>query len=451
MNNIYPLPGAVLPATWNISAGKGATDIRSRNMHIPTDISPLSRVIRDHEMAHVKYSPQNVPLGQGTAILAAEDCRIAILAWQRHSIDTVGAEFLEMPTVQNPYEAALYALALGLDNTACLEKRNKLLESLTPKQRGIFQRARNIILDAPETIHSSIAAAHLLQELKEENNTDSEDEAEGEGKENSEGNPDAGDFEEEDEDEEEEKDLPPSLEKLFAKAVEQTAKEKVKEAQFQLRSSDPIKSKAAAAQLMDSITNPNWRWGEMTIQHPSRTTPKHARKKAKRRAEPMGVRLARPERWLLDRAIFATNPTKRGSGALLGSLLIDISGSMHINPEDLEEIARLAPNAIVATYGGTDRAKAGALAIIANGGTMAYELEPIGADGSNVVDGPALRWLARQKAPRYWISDGAVTGVVDDSAPGYAREALWVFVEDNQITRYNDINDFMRGLGLWQH
>ena len=31
----------------------------------------------------------------------------------------------------------------------------------------------------------------------------------------------------------------------------------------------------------------------------------------------------------------------------------------------------------------------------------------------NIVDGPALRWLARQPGPRFWISDGVVTGEGD--------------------------------------
>ena len=32
-----------------------------------------------------------------------------------------------------------------------------------------------------------------------------------------------------------------------------------------------------------------------------------------------------------------------------------------------------------------------------------------------MVDGPALRWLARQDRPRIWVSDGVVTGVGDDN------------------------------------
>jgi len=37
-----------------------------------------------------------------------------------------------------------------------------------------------------------------------------------------------------------------------------------------------------------------------------------------------------------------------------------------------------------------------------------------GRHGSgNVVDGPALAWLARQPRPRIWFCDGAVTGIGD--------------------------------------
>jgi hypothetical protein len=39
----------------------------------------------------------------------------------------------------------------------------------------------------------------------------------------------------------------------------------------------------------------------------------------------------------------------------------------------------------------------------------------------NVVDEPALRWLARQRAPRYWVSDGGVSGVGDRSSAGVQR------------------------------
>lgn len=30
--------------------------------------------------------------------------------------------------------------------------------------------------------------------------------------------------------------------------------------------------------------------------------------------------------------------------------------------------------------------------------------------GANLIDGPALMWLAKKNEPRFWVSDGLVTG-----------------------------------------
>jgi len=55
----------------------------------------------------------------------------------------------------------------------------------------------------------------------------------------------------------------------------------------------------------------------------------------------------------------------------------------------------------------------GELRIVASGTrrAAAAHLHPYAA--GNIVDVPALQWLARQPAPRLWISDGRVTGVGD--------------------------------------
>jgi hypothetical protein len=44
----------------------------------------------------------------------------------------------------------------------------------------------------------------------------------------------------------------------------------------------------------------------------------------------------------------------------------------------------------------------------------------------NVVDGPALRWLARQPEPRIWISDGHVTGIADQPSSDLAVDAIHI-------------------------
>ena len=41
----------------------------------------------------------------------------------------------------------------------------------------------------------------------------------------------------------------------------------------------------------------------------------------------------------------------------------------------------------------------------------------------NIVDGPALQWLAKQPEPRLWISDGYVTGKHDTTSVDLGAEA----------------------------
>ena len=52
----------------------------------------------------------------------------------------------------------------------------------------------------------------------------------------------------------------------------------------------------------------------------------------------------------------------------------------------------------------------------------------------NVIDGPALDWLAAQAEPRFWLSDGLVTGVGDASGTGNTHYAERV-MRDAKITR----------------
>ena len=40
----------------------------------------------------------------------------------------------------------------------------------------------------------------------------------------------------------------------------------------------------------------------------------------------------------------------------------------------------------------------------------------------NIVDGPALEWLAKQAEPRIWISDAAVTGINEVQHPVLVAE-----------------------------
>ncbi len=124
-------------------------------------------------------------------------------------------------------------------------------------------------------------------------------------------------------------------------------------------------------------------------------------------------------RWPTDKAIFR----RRRSGHGGASVLVDTSGSMSIEVSDLDRLLLATPaGARVAIYSATRRS--GELRIIAhrNRRALAADLEPYGR--ANVVDVPALEWLAKQPGPRLWVSDGKVTGIGDQpSEPVTARVA----------------------------
>ena len=94
-----------------------------------------------------------------------------------------------------------------------------------------------------------------------------------------------------------------------------------------------------------------------------------------------------------------------------GSMLVDLSGSMSWSEEHLLEVVEAAPAALVATYSG--QGERGTLRVVARGGRRARDKHITARNDGNVVDGPALAWLGRQKSPRVWFSDGGVTGVND--------------------------------------
>ena len=97
--------------------------------------------------------------------------------------------------------------------------------------------------------------------------------------------------------------------------------------------------------------------------------------------------------------------------------MIDASGSMHFNGHDLLEIMKLLPAVTIAMYNGSYNT--GDLRIIAkNGLRVSDEYLNIHSGRGNVIDGPALRWLAEQPARRIWVSDMKVFGK-NDSSCGY--------------------------------
>jgi hypothetical protein len=103
-----------------------------------------------------------------------------------------------------------------------------------------------------------------------------------------------------------------------------------------------------------------------------------------------------------------------------GTILVDASGSMGMQPQHILALLETAPMATVASY--SMESNKGELHIHAVKGRYTENPEICGS--GNGVDGPALRWLMTQKRPRVWITDGGVTGQYDHGHPLLSRECI---------------------------
>lgn len=181
-------------------------------------------------------------------------------------------------------------------------------------------------------------------------------------------------------------------------------------------------------------------WGRMTIDEPNRPLPSTSRRSC-HQARDYGTYLRNPHRMPVDGRVFSTKKTARAV-----SLLIDASGSMSLSDQNLVTILRAVPAAVVACYSG-DRDK-GVLRVLAKDGrrvTGDLVTRPSGC--CNVIDGPALDWLAAQPAPRFWLSDGGVTGIGDVGGSWNTEYAKNV-CDRARITRHGKIKDLLAAVRI---
>jgi hypothetical protein len=155
-------------------------------------------------------------------------------------------------------------------------------------------------------------------------------------------------------------------------------------------------------------------WGEMRTHEPPLTVNLQARLKNGREYRPQdyGYNPKYINRYCIDKKIFKQRQRVKG-----GTILIDASGSMRFSGKDILDIMMILPAVNIAMYNGSGNY--GDLRIIAkNGLRVSDEYLNIHSGRGNVIDGPALRWLAEQPARRIWVSDMKVFGK-NDSSIGY--------------------------------
>jgi hypothetical protein len=161
------------------------------------------------------------------------------------------------------------------------------------------------------------------------------------------------------------------------------------------------------------------------------------------RAAQEGSLMRYPHRFDLDMAIF-----RRTQRVVGGTVLIDTSGSMALDAAGIDKILLASTAAtLIAIYSGQN--DHGELRVIAKGDKRADPKDLVPYGKGNVIDEPALAWLARQSEPRIWISDGGVTGIGDSPSHGLTARCQEI-VQRARILRVKTIQEAAATLARWR-
>lgn len=369
---ISPLPEAIDGSRWTVKEGSGSCDTVNRILGVPMDDSDGSRFIRNHELGHAKITPRKPAFRLckqfGLSMVAMQICEDLRIHRYLHSIGVATCGSLSETEAEE-----IILKTAGSDRMLAAH----LVASMHTDDYGRILSAFIRHIEEARVEHLTRMARLVDNRM-----------GQGRGLDRSIG---------------------------FRNGTVPAA-----------RLFDAVFPEAGipSPQLpLDSLFVPQKgrpaKWGEMLIERlqPERSRPIPAVAHGRAFCD-HGAVLAAPHRLPLDGRVFLRRRRQRG-----GTVLIDASGSMCFGPKDLERITAAAPAATVAIYAG--RGGSGRLAIVAARGRMASGSDISALLGrGNVIDGPALRWLAQQPEPRIWISDGQVTGTHDRPSTDLVVDAI---------------------------
>jgi hypothetical protein len=392
-HTIYPLPELLAPGVWEIEEiDSGAHVIpEDRIVAVPLEATRYARAVRAHELAHVCFSPARIEfesLGVGRwTLLAVEDARVNELA-SRAGLDVIAD--LDDPTAAVPDPRTDLRAATLLLIASHATRGFERIFAAYGEAGGAGRLACHLALRVLEPIVSTealpdfgvtVEGARLLRSR----------------------------FGPE----------PPEWEHLGRCHTH------------------AVRGRRRGEDRARSLFRRRGRWGVLRrVEEPSRPViGRRGGLPAAARPADEGSILRAPHRLLVDGRVFA-HPMRRRAG----SVLIDGSASMSWNARKLEALLEAAPAAVVACYEGNAEGW-GVLRVLARNGRRVADdaVRPPLGKGGNVVDGPALRWLARQPPPRVWVSDGHVTGVGDHFSPRLVHQAEAICAAAS-IVRVSDAN-----------
>lgn len=423
---IRPYPEVVdrakQPRQWTVEEGPPMTNLQKGHMSVPMDMTEEDRTAQVHELIHAAITPHQSPADIAAkhevsvmAIQVAEDMRNflhaeykgmelmsmgATVADITKSIDAAKARYKADKTDTYAYRQLLAHGCLLVSTYNGMHERvpelRELWKGLPSDVQGHASSVYHCFSNGLNPFTRTIKAAKVFHN--------------------------------------------------FCNVAETTAKERERtKACFKLppgKFGRPTDSKAFkeivnlaqwGSPLRDYRAGRTAQWGDMRIVKLPLTVrtaaSRLARKRTKRRR---GNALSYAHRWATDKRIFKR--TKRGRG---GVTLMDVSGSMHLSIEQVDAFLEQQPTGMMAIYRGHD-GKMGHLAIIGAKGYRATARairQYLG--GSNIIDGPALAWLCKQKGPRFWVSDGIVTGINEAQTHNLITECL-ALQKKGRIPRLHD-------------
>jgi hypothetical protein len=374
-----PYPELLTRSSWDVRhvPNIGMTELRERKMFVPLSARPEAKGIRQHELAHVKWTPKGKRFPrdiENSTIQQCEDARIQIL-WQRRMGSMLGAisekecqELLFFYEEEGRFKEELLA-ALCTVGTTLYDPHGILRQSKYPSLEHIFSSVVDDLRKQP-TWEKMLHCARWIDAI-------------------------------------------------FSGLEEPDFKEKEK----QRKRLSKLFSKGDYVSVDETVD-----WGELSIEElPLSLRFRGGGRKYRNLQE--GGQLRNLHRLHVDGSIFRRKKKFKG-----GTVLVDGSGSMCLSQEEIFSIIEAAPAATVAIYSGSGRQ--GTLAIVAKSGKMVNETPP--REGGNVVDGPALRWLGMQEEPHIWISDGEVTGMYDHQTSKLINESIKL-CSQHRVTRVEDV------------
>tara|TARA_R100001510_G_scaffold5435_3_gene4350 strand:+ start:634 stop:2142 length:1509 start_codon:yes stop_codon:yes gene_type:complete len=176
-------------------------------------------------------------------------------------------------------------------------------------------------------------------------------------------------------------------------------------------------------------------WGEMEIHTPPCTInlSNKLRQGYVKTPKEYGQTPNNLQRYCVDKKVFSKKTKVYG-----GTVLIDASGSMNFDGDDILEIMNEVPAVTIAMYNGMGRF--GNLRIIARNGRRVDDAYINYHSGrGNVIDRPALEWLGRQEPKRLWVSDMYVVPTNETSRQ--ALDECLDIVRKYNITRLANIDE----------